>query len=137
MTRKETAAQYHSNRCNCSQAIVCAFKDIAGLDEETAKAISKQYGGGAHNDYCGAVMGMFAIANFANGHKNLESPAELTEETKEYLEPLAKAFQDKNSSYYCSELKGRTTGKVLRSCRGCVEDCAEILDAYLKENMNK
>lgn len=130
MTKKELAASYHANRCNCSQAVVCAFQDATGLDEATSKQISKQYGGGAHG-YCGAIMGMFTVANIVNGHTNLENPGELTEETKAYLLPLSEKFNEKNKSVYCKELKGIHTGKVLRSCRGCVEDCAEILDEYL------
>lgn len=130
MTRKELAASYHSNGCNCSQAIVCAFKDVAGIDEATAKQISKQYGGGAHG-YCGAIMGMFAVVNLIKGHKNFDNPGELTDETKAYLLPLSEQFHKRNNSIYCKELKGIGTGKVLRSCRGCVEDCAEILDEYL------
>lgn len=37
------------------------------------------------------------------------------------------AFQEKNGSVICKELKGVETGTVLRSCPGCVEDAVEIL----------
>ena len=33
----------------------------------------------------------------------------------------------------CRELKGVETGQVLRTCRGCVEDAAEILEEILEE----
>ena len=33
----------------------------------------------------------------------------------------------------CRELKGIGTGIVLRPCRGCVEDAAEILEEILEE----
>ena len=36
MNRAERAAEYHKKGYNCAQAIVCAFCDKAGLDEETA-----------------------------------------------------------------------------------------------------
>lgn len=31
----------------------------------------------------------------------------------------------------CSELRGLCENKVLRSCRGCVEDAAEIVGEWL------
>ncbi len=34
MNRAERAAEYHKKGYNCAQAIVCAFCDKAGLDEE-------------------------------------------------------------------------------------------------------
>ena len=40
MNRAERAAEYHKKGYNCAQAIVCAFCDKAGLDEETAFKVS-------------------------------------------------------------------------------------------------
>ena len=45
-------------------------------------------------------------------------------------------IKEKNTSVLCKELKGITTGTVLRSCRGCVEDAAEILEEIVDEKMN-
>ena len=44
---------------------------------------------------------------------------------------VQKEFEEKNGSGICSELKGINTGKVLRSCDGCVADAAEIAEKYL------
>ena len=41
MNRAERAAEYHKKGYNCAQAIVCAFCDKAGLDEETAFKVSE------------------------------------------------------------------------------------------------
>lgn len=41
---------------------------------------------------------------------------------------LLRRFEAKNGSVFCRELKGRDTGVVLRPCRGCVEDAAELAE---------
>ena len=48
------------------------------------------------------------------------------------LDRLAKRFEQKNTSMICSVLRG-TDGKTdrLRSCRGCVMDCAQIVEEVL------
>ena len=123
--RKAKAAELHSNRYTCSQAVACAFCDVVDVDEETMKAIVRKYSGGAYK-VCGAVMGAYVIANFIKGNRNMEDDIEL-------LQEIEKRFKEKNSTVMCRELKGIGTGKVLRPCRGCVEDAAEILEEILEE----
>ncbi|MCI8993192.1 MAG: C_GCAxxG_C_C family protein [Eubacterium sp.] len=131
MTKKEQAAQYHGHGNNCAQAVACAFAEDAGLPEEEVRAAVAQYGGG-RKKVCGAVMGMYAAYNMKKGYVNYEDPAKWTEEQKEDLMRLEKQFLEKNRSVICKELKGALTGKPLRTCRGCVEDAAEILEDYLQ-----
>lgn len=45
---------------------------------------------------------------------------------------LSDRFREKNGSVICKELKGIETGEMLRSCPGCVEDAAEILEDILE-----
>lgn len=47
---------------------------------------------------------------------------------------LAAEFEQKNGSIVCRELKGIDTGKVLRSCDGCIEDGIRILGEYLLDD---
>ena len=63
MNRAERAAEYHKKGYNCAQAIVCAFCDKAGLDEETAFKVSEGLGLGVSDTYgtCGAVTGMLLL----------------------------------------------------------------------------
>ena len=51
MNRAERAAEYHKKGYNCAQAIVCAFCDKAGLDEETAFKVSEGLGLGVSDTY--------------------------------------------------------------------------------------
>ena len=44
---------------------------------------------------------------------------------------IVRAFEEKNGSVICKELKGIETGKVLRSCDGCIEDAARILEQVM------
>ena len=46
---------------------------------------------------------------------------------------LLRRFEAKNGSVFCRELKGRDTGVVLRPCRGCVEDAAELAEEIFEE----
>ena len=94
------------------------------------KAIVRKYSGGAYK-VCGAVMGAYVIANFIKGNRNMEEPAKWNEDDIELLQEIEKRFKEKNSTVMCRELKGVETGQVLRTCRGCVEDAAEILEEIL------
>lgn len=129
--RKAKAAELHSNRYTCSQAVACAFCDVVDVDEETMKTIVRKYSGGAYK-VCGAVMGAYVIANFIKGNRNMEEPAKWNEDDIELLQEIEKRFKEK---FYCNVqgIKGIGTGIVLRPCRGCVEDAAEILEEILEE----
>ena len=53
MNRAERAAEYHKKGYNCAQAIVCAFCDKVGLDEETAFKVSEGLGLGVSDLWSG------------------------------------------------------------------------------------
>ena len=127
MTKKETAAQYHGAGCNCAQAVGCAFCAEAGVDEQTMKELTRRYGAGAYK-YCGALLGAVAAMNMAGGQLNEDDPAALDGKASDKAAELLRRFEAKNGSVFCRELKGRDTGVVLRPCRGCVEDAAELAE---------
>lgn len=133
--RKNKAIELHSNRYTCSQAVACAFCDLVDVDETTMKEIVRRYSGGAYK-ICGAVMGAYVIINYLNGNVNSENPAEPIKDDIELLNEIERRFKEKNTSVICKELKGIATGTVLRSCRGCVEDAAEILEELVDERFN-
>ena len=130
--RKNKAIELHSNRYTCSQAVACAFCDLVNVDSDEMKNIVKKYSGGAYKVF-GAVMGAYSIVNYLKGNKNPDNPAESIDENNELLKEIEEKFKEKNSSVICKDLKGITTGIVLRSCRGCVEDAAEILEELLND----
>ncbi|MBQ9485696.1 MAG: C_GCAxxG_C_C family protein [Clostridia bacterium] len=59
----ELAKNYFLQGFNCCQAVVLAFKDELGLDEETIKKLSIGFGGGLARQRltCGAVSGMTLV----------------------------------------------------------------------------
>ena len=132
MSRKELAAQYHGSGCNCAQAVGCAFCDKAGAEEQTMKALTRRYGGGAYK-YCGALMGAIAAMNMQLGDVREDDPAALDGAASDKAAELLRRFEAKNGSVFCRELKGRDTGVVLRPCRGCVEDAAELAEEIFEE----
>ena len=129
MNKKETAAKFHSTGCNCAQAVACAFCDEA--DTDAMKSLTRRYGGGAYK-YCGALMGAVAAMNYIDGRVDPENPADMEGKNAEAAAKLMQSFRAKNGSVYCRELKGMGTGVPLRSCRGCVEDAAELLEESLR-----
>lgn len=134
MTRAEKAAQLHQKGYNCCQAIVCAFCDTIGLEEQTAFRISEGMGLGVSDTYgtCGAVTGMAMVMGMKNSCGDLNAPNSKADTYKK-VRALNETFRAKNGSTICRELKGMDTGRVLRSCPGCIEDAAVILAEQLGE----
>ncbi len=134
MNRIEKAAANHQKGYNCCQAIVCAFCDKVGLNEQDAFKISEGMGLGVGDTYgtCGAVTGMAMVMGMKNSCGNLDAPTSKGDTYKKVKE-MNEMFRKKNGSTICRELKGMDTGKVLRSCPGCIEDAASILMSYFEE----
>ena len=132
MNRVEKALNYHKKGYNCSQAVVCTFWDKIGLDEETAFKVSEGLGFGDSDSYgtCGAVTGMALVMSMINSTGNLEAPDSKASTYKRVRE-LNAMFREKNGSTICREIKGLDTGKVLRSCDGCIEDAVVLLTDIL------
>ena len=130
--RVELAIQKFKEGYNCCQAIVCAYCDAFNLSEEDAFRIAEGFGGGMAGlgGTCGAVTGMYMVLSLATSTGNLKNPRETKMQTYQVIQQLSAAFETKNSSLICKELKGSSTGKPLRSCIGCVEDAATLLDQY-------
>ncbi len=132
MTKVEKAVSLHDKGYNCAQAVVCAFADDLGLDEQTAYKISEAFGlGVGQMQICGAVSGACMLAGMKNSG-GLENVGKTKGETYKINRAIADEFKQMNSSVICKELKGVETGTVLRSCTGCIEDAVKIVEKYLK-----
>lgn len=123
---------------NCSQAIVCAYCEAFGMKEEDAFRVSEGFGGGMGGlgETCGAVTGMYMVLSLINSKGDLQNPRETKMNTFKAIQALTQEFEAKNKSTICKELKGQNGGPLLRSCIGCVEDAAALLDAYLSDMPN-
>ena len=145
MTCEERAAQNFLDGCNCAQAVLLAFADQTGLDEDTARRIASGFGGGMARmrEVCGAVSGMFMAAGLLYGSSSLSHE----EKSAHYLrlQALAAQFREKNGSIICRELLTgvKTDGSPLperrtaeyykkRPCAALVADAAHILAQYME-----
>lgn len=128
----QKALDNHHNGYNCAQSVACAFAQELGMDEREVFRIMEGFGFGMGcMNTCGAVSGMTAIAGLKESGGEPGSPAS-KKASYRASKKMMKAFEEKNGSVICRELKGVESGKLLRSCDGCVEDAAEIAEKYLK-----
>ena len=92
---------------NCCQAVVLAYNDILGLDDETAAAVSSGFGGGMGRmrEVCGTVSGMTMLAGLM---KPASDPSVKDWRTANYalVQKMAGEFRDMNGSIVCKELLG-------------------------------
>lgn len=130
-TRLEETLKKHKKGYNCAQAVACTYCDLAGIDEELMFKLTEGFGAGmgGMECTCGAVSGAIALAGMKNskGSDNPTSKAETYQISKKIL----KKFEEMNGSVVCKELKGIDTKKVLRSCDGCIQDAAKIVEEIL------
>lgn len=122
-TRKHIAAE-RKKTCNCAQAVIATYADIAGISEEQAMALGNAFGSGMGNmeGTCGALTGAAMVVGLATGDK-LRS--------RKVMSKIMNEFQERNGATQCKLLKGVGTGKVLRSCEDCVADASELLEQEL------
>ena len=74
-------------------------------------------------------MGARAVINYLNGVKGSNDPAKDDAATSEKTSLIQQRFKEKIGEDRCREIKG----KKLRSCIGCVEDAADILEQLINE----
>lgn len=132
MTKKELAIAYHDKGYNCAQAVVCAFSEELGVPEEVLFKAAEGFGlgMGCMKGTCGAVSGAVMAAGFKNSTANFDGPKSKMD-TYKLSKEMLEAFEKKNGSSICKDLKGIDTGVVLRSCPGCIEDATELVSEVL------
>lgn len=92
---------------NCCQAVVLAYNDVFGIDDQTAAAVSSGFGGGMGRmrEVCGAVSGMVMLAGLI---KPATDPTVKEWRTANYalVQEMAGEFKTINGSIVCKELLG-------------------------------
>lgn len=133
-SRIQETIKKHDKGYNCAQAVACTYCDLVGVDEETMFKMTEGFGLGMGNmeGVCGAVSGACAVAGMKNSTGNLEKP-DSKGRTYKISKAIQEEFRAQNSSVICKELKGVSTGKVLRSCPDCIMDAARIAEKILFE----
>ncbi len=122
MERKELAAGYKLGGYSCTQAVLKAYQEELGMDEETIMKLGMGFGVGMGTTdcTCGALVGTQMVLG-------LLKPGFTLRDGKQ----AAKAFKEMAGAYSCRDIKGRDTGVVLCSCEDCVRHAVEIAEAQL------
>ncbi len=132
MNKQKLAIVNHDKGYNCCQAVACAFADEIDMDEKILFKAGEGFGlgMGCTECTCGAISGAIMVAGFKNSTANLEGEKS-KEATYQLSKEIVRKFGDKNGALLCKDLKGTETGKVLRSCTGCIEDAAALVEEIL------
>ena len=129
--RVAKALENHKKGYNCAQALTCAYCDLFGCGEEEAFKMTEAFGFGMGTmGTCGAVSAMAALTGMKLSDGNLEKP-ETKKQCYKTMKEMTKKFSEKNKTVICAELKGVGGGNVIRSCDGCIEDAARIVEEVL------
>lgn len=132
MDKKELAIALHDKKYNCCQAVVCAFCEEVGVEEQVLFKAGEGFGRGmgCMDGTCGALSGAIMLAGFKNSDGNTEAPGTKAS-TYQLSEKLLEVFREKCGSTVCRELKGVDTGKVLCSCPDCICNGVEAVQEVL------
>ena len=148
--RIKKAVTLFLNGYNCSQAVVVAFADMYGIDEETAKRLSAGFGGGVGRMrmMCGAVSGLVILIGLEEGQTDGDDK-EGKANCYAVVQALIEKSRKENGSIICAELLAMKGCKVekdnhipdernktyysTRPCARSVESAARIFAEYLSE----
>jgi C_GCAxxG_C_C family probable redox protein len=145
MKPSEKAIKLYKEEYNCSQAVLSAYAEELGIDEQTVIRVASAFGGGIARTgkTCGAVTGALMVLGMKEWNSEKEK-----EEAKQHVYKLSnqlmEEFKDRNKTLNCEELLGvsvstpegravvkanNLTGKV---CHRIINDVTEILDKLLR-----
>jgi C_GCAxxG_C_C family probable redox protein len=145
MTHPEKAEKLFREGFNCSQAVLLAFSDVTGLDDDTAAKLSSSFGGGLGRtrEVCGAVSGASMVLGVLRGYSD---PKDMEAKKNHYhlIQEFIRRFKEQNGSIICRELLAGVKGVEgsepearsesyykKRPCAELVRISAEILDEML------
>ncbi len=136
-TRVLEAARKHKAGYNCAQAVICTYADLLDISEETAFRVSEGFGLGISKEFrtCGSCLAMVLCAGLKNSDRNMEHPQSKFS-TFDLGHKMIDMFEAKNTTSECKIIRGTDgVSDRIRSCRGCVMDCAEIIEKVLFAGM--
>ena len=146
-TKTDHAKKIHERGFGCAQAVLAAFSQDYGLNEETALRISTGFGSGMGRmcEVCGALTGAFMVLGLKYGKVASDGTkyGPNTETTYRLVAELAKKFKARNGSIYCREIIGHDLsnpeerekvvqmGLFTTTCSKCILDSVELLEEML------
>lgn len=93
---------------NCSQAVLCAFTDLTGLDLETSARLASSFGGGLARlrQVCGTVSAAAMVLGMVRGYSDPKDP-QAKRDHYALVRDFAARFQAAEGSIVCMELLAR------------------------------
>ena len=146
MSEVEKAVSCFNEGFMCSQAVLSAYAEQLGLDQEAALKVSAAFGGGMGRmgETCGAVTGAFMVIGLKYG-RTMVQDTQAHEKTTQLVREFVDEFKSINGSIMCRELLGCDLGtqdglktfvdNKLRDtlCTKFVRDAAQIVEQLLKK----
>jgi C_GCAxxG_C_C family probable redox protein len=132
--RMEKIKELHRSGYNCAQIVVTWYCEQLGTDRNTAFKMAEAFGLGTGDmgGICGAVSGALMLAGLKNSGGIPIQGKRTVPETFQLGSRIKQAFAAQNGSVICRELKGVDTGKILRTCDGCIMDAIELAGRILE-----
>ena len=129
MDVKKEATRLHESGFNCAQSAFCANRELTGVEDKLALAISGGFGGGLRcGEVCGALSGALMAIGAAFPYNDCEN-----QETKAKIAALAvectKRFKEKYGWTRCNDLKANSI-----PCPEIIEFGAELAQQIIMEN---
>ena len=151
MDHEKRAQDLFREGYNCSQAVVCAFTDLTGLDIQTSARLASSFGGGMGRlrEVCGAVSGVYMVLGILQGYSD---PDDHDGKIDQYhiVQEIARRFKELNGSIVCRDLMKDILAKpgnepeertpefyASRPCLRVIGQAARILDDILEEQKEK
>lgn len=145
MNHRKKALNIFKNGFSCSQAVLAAYCEELGLDEESALKIADGFGGGMGRMglTCGAVTGAFMVISLKHGRIRSED-RDSKDRTNSLINEFVRRFEERHANTGCRELLGCSIGTpegyafakendlFEKKCNQYVIDAAEILDEILQ-----
>ncbi|HOB98856.1 MAG TPA: C-GCAxxG-C-C family protein [Verrucomicrobiota bacterium] len=141
-TRMDVATTRFLSGYNCAQAVLDAFRDEAGLDEELALKIATGFGAGMgrKQEVCGAVTGGILVLGLRHG-RGSTGDRSATEITYMRTRELMDRFAARHGSCLCRQLlqgydlstedglrRAKADDMLNKVCRPCVQTVVEMLE---------
>ncbi len=105
--RGTLAKEYFLKGYNCSQAILLAFSDLTGLDENVAMKMASSFGGGMGRmrEVCGTVSASLMVLGILYGY-DAKAPTASEDKTAHYarVQEFANRFRTEIDSIICREI---------------------------------
>ncbi len=105
MSKSVEAKKLFVAGANCSQAVLLPFAQECGLDRDTALRLASGFGGGMGRlrEVCGALTGMFMVANLLYGYSDV-TDKDIKDAHYALIQDLTARFKAETGTILCREL---------------------------------